>query len=120
MKAKSAAIIASVFLVLLGAVAIAYYLFVIGSKTEVYMYFDSSCTGSTLFIDGKRIRTFDQIDTSKTLNVFLESDTQHEIKLSKPGERDIISIVTFKPKQFEYYMDFSFTNLENAPPATSK
>ncbi|MGE5693114.1 MAG: hypothetical protein ACM3YF_04970 [Candidatus Zixiibacteriota bacterium] len=87
-------------------VIIFFYLVPILTKVEVYIGFDSSCKGSNLFIDGEKVHTIGTA-VPEQLSYFLTSGKIHEVRLSKPGEIDLVSWVNLKDVG-EYYMLFSF------------
>jgi|GEM_PF-4798545 len=78
-------------------------------KTEVYVSFDETRSGSTLYIDSKKVRSFKKTDTSDFESFFFYVERgKHEFRLSKQGMRDIVDSVEFTGFGGEYYMDFSF------------
>lgn len=80
----------------------------VSDKTTVYVQLDSTCGGSTLSIDGRPVRYFDDIASTELFNTSVSKADRHEVRLSKPGKEDIVRQFQYQPGGGEEYLKFAY------------
>jgi len=74
----------------------------------VYAKVDSTCNGSTLYVDGQHFKNIGEVNETELVSLYLSKDGPHEVRLSKPGKKDIVRKVQYNLGQVDEYLEFTF------------